>query len=289
MDTPITSKQPCWTQSVVQGVRLRISIGNVEPQDGVYDWSQLDAASALAQANGKQWTVGVVWGTSCPQWVYDAGAKPVVLSDGVMPTPWDPVVLAKELAFLQAFAARYGNDPSLAGVMIGGLGQVMETYVARTTADSNVLNPLGGVAAWSTAGQTLISAFAEALPDKSVILTAAVPFPISDSGDEALLELGLWAAATYPNFGVMCASLSVNSDVSYAPNALISTYSLTHPCGFQFIANSGDSRLGGTLTQALKVGKSLLQGVGMIETYVYDCNLPANAPALLAAGAALQQ
>ena len=116
----------------------------------------------------------MVWGVACPPGVYTAGAKPVALSDGIMPTPWDPVLLTKELAFLQAFAARYGNDPSLAGVMIGGLGQVMETYVARTPADSAILNPLGGVPAWIAAGQTLITAFAEALPNKSVILTAAV-------------------------------------------------------------------------------------------------------------------
>ncbi len=289
-DAPISSKQACWTNPSVHGVRLRVSIGSVEPQDGVYDWTQLDAASALAAANGKQWTVGVIWGMACPPWVYTAGAKPVTLSDGIMPTPWDPVVLAKELAFLQAFAARYGNDPSLAGVMIGGLGQVMETYVARTPADSAILNPLGGVPAWIAAGQTLITAFAEALPNKSVILTAAVPFPIADSGDDALNELGTWAAANYPNFGVMCASLSVDSSVFYPPNALISAYSLTHPCGFQFVSSSGDvSRLGGTLAQALTAGVSLLQGRGMIETYGVDCSDPGNAATLLAAGLALQE
>ena len=286
----ISAKQKCWTNTAVGGVRLRVTIGSVEPADGVFDWTQLDAASALAQANGKQWTVGVIWGVGCPQWVYDSGAVPVKLTDGVMPTPWDPVLLAKELAFIRAFAARFGGDPSLAGVMIGGLGQVMETYVARTPEDSAILNPLGGVTAWVAAGQTVISAFAEALPNKSVILTAAVPFPNSDSGDDALNELGTWAAATYPNFGVMCASLSVDSSVFYPPNALISTYSRTHPCGFQFVANSGDpGRLGGTLVQALVAGDSLLQGIGMIETYAYDCDDPVNAPALIATGAALRQ
>ncbi|MBA3963111.1 MAG: hypothetical protein H0X40_14600, partial [Chthoniobacterales bacterium] len=131
-DAPISSKQSCWTNPGVDGVRLRVSIGTLEPQAGVYDWTQLDAASALAQANGKQWTVGVIWGMACPQWVYDAGAVPVTLADGVMPTPWDPVEMSAELNFINAFAARYANDPSLAGVIIGGLGQVMETYVART-------------------------------------------------------------------------------------------------------------------------------------------------------------
>lgn len=226
---------------------------------------------------------------SCPQWLYTAGAKKVALSDGAMPTPWDSVLLAKELAFVKAFAARYGNDPSLAGVMVGGLGQIMETFVARTTADCNVLNPLGGVPAWVTAGQTLIAAFAEALPNKSVILTAAVPFPMSEGGDDALNELATWAAETYPNFGVMCASLSVDSSIFYLPNTLISTYSRTHPCGFQFVSSSGDaSRLGGTLSQGLTAGISLLQGPGMIEVYGYDCDNSANAAALLSASAALQ-
>lgn len=79
-----------------------VTLGSIEPADGVYDWTELDAASALAQANGKQWTVGVIWGIGCPQWVYNAGAVPVALTDGVMPTPWDPVLLAKELCFIRA-------------------------------------------------------------------------------------------------------------------------------------------------------------------------------------------
>ncbi len=285
----ISSKQKCWTNAAVNGVRLRVTLGSIEPAAGVYDWTQLDAASALAQANGKQWTVGVIWGMGCPQWVYDAGAVPVALADGVMPTPWDPVLLAKELDFIRAFGSRYGNDPSLAGVMIGGLGQVMETYVARTAEDCAVLEPLGGVPAWIAAAQTVISSFAEALPAKSVILTAARPFT-SDEGSAALASVGAWAAASYPNFGVMCASLSVDSSVFYPPNALISAYSRTHPCGFQFVVNSGDpGRLGGSLAQTLVAGDSLLQGIGMIETYAYDCDDPANAPALSATGAALQQ
>jgi hypothetical protein len=269
-------------------VRLRVSIGTVEPQQGVYDWTQLDAASALAQANGKHWTVGVAWGVASPQWLYDAGAVPIALADGVMPAPWDPVVIAAELDFIKAFAARYENDPALAGVIIGGLGQVMETYVARTPQDVALLAPLGGVPAWTEAAHTIIAAYAEALPRKAVMLTAARPFT-TDEGDDALTAVGSWAAATYPNFGVMCASLSVDSSIFYPPNLLISTYSQTHPCGFQFVASSGNSRFGGTLSQGLTAGISLLQGVGMIETYGYDCDIPGNASALSAAGLSLQE
>ena len=253
----------------------------------MFDWTQLDAASALAQANGKQWTVGVAWGIACPKWVYDAGAVPVTLSDGVMPTPWDPVLMSAELNFIDAFATRYGHDPSLAGVVMGGLGQVMETYVARTSSDVATLTPLGGIPAWTDAAHTIISAFAEALPGKAVILTAARPFT-TDQGDDALMEIGNWAAATYPNFGVMCASLSVDSSVFYPPNALISSYTLTHPCGFQFVSNSGDAtRLGGTLAEALTTGVSLLQGVGMLETYAYDCDISNNTAILSSTGSSL--
>src|SRR4029077_1028983 len=66
-----------------------------------------------------------------------------------MPLPWDPIFQQKWGAFVQAFAARYGNAPNLAYVIMGGPGRREESYFCFTAEDMRYFtNTLGGLPNW---------------------------------------------------------------------------------------------------------------------------------------------
>ena len=96
-----------------------------------------------------------------PQWVYDAGATEYHLQDGSglsMPIPWDTAFQTKWLAFVRTMGQRSDGNPALRYVVISGLGQLIETRLAKTTADNNALTALGGPPAWEAAAQQIIAA-----------------------------------------------------------------------------------------------------------------------------------
>ena len=274
-DQPISALQNCWKNDHVPIVRLRVSASSVEPAQGVYNWTALDAASSLAGANSKQWSVGVQWtGTAMPVWVK---AQTFPLSDGVSAAPWDPVLIQAELDFIKAFAARYDGDPNLAAVVIGGLGahDGFETYVSRSTHDTDLLDGDGDD--WVAGAKQIVTAYATAFAGTPVIVAAAVPFPNDDTSLSDLID---WGMNTYENFGVMSCSLREISSVEYPPNGFVNTYAATHPCGFQFLHPTANPDTGGTLIQVCAVGEDLLDAPGFIEAYGPDCDQSSNAAAI---------
>src|SRR5215471_8918759 len=72
------SKDPEWTNPVVQGVSLRTQWARVEPHEHVnaddFYWGYLDQGMSLAALHQKKIAILVTAGVSCPQWLFDAGA-----------------------------------------------------------------------------------------------------------------------------------------------------------------------------------------------------------------------
>lgn len=283
-DAAISAKQSCWTNKSFGGVRLRMGATAIVQSAGKYDWSQLEEASRLATANGKQWSVGVQWGPSTPAFV---GAKTYPLSNATSPLPWDPVLLAAEKEFIAAFGEKFADDPSLTGIILGGMGTNpgFESYVAKTSEDMALIGP-DAAAQWNASCKEIIAAYAAAFPKTALLMAAGKPFAQEDA---ALTTLVDQAMAVWPNFGVMGCSLKKQSSIDYPPNALVNKYALTHPCGFQFVWNTGDAeRVGGTLEEVCDVGLGLLRGRGFIEIYAVDGDTPANAAVISKINAALQ-
>jgi FG-GAP-like repeat/Beta-galactosidase len=267
-----------WSNQNVRGMRLKTTWNYVQPTATTYDWSALDETMRLGTENGKFIGLSVTAGTSSPQWVYDIGATKYTLRDGSglsMPLPWDPVFQNQWISFIRALGQRYDANPALGYVVISGLGQQIETYLAKTAADDSALTPLGGAPAWITAAKTIISAYAQAFPTTPFFLTMARPFPSTSVGVAALQEVVNWAIATYPRrFGLMTASLSASSSTGYYPNAAIFAAQSTQPTGFQMLCAASDTvRLGGTLEQALTKGAEL--GGHFVEVYEVDVQNPA--------------
>ena len=108
---------------------------SLEPQEGSYQWADLDNYIALWQAQGKKVIVGVTLYTkggvdpssyqATPQWVFDAGVPKISLVDTDTgktlgwPVPWNPIFLAKYENFVKAFAAKYDGNPGIENINIG--------------------------------------------------------------------------------------------------------------------------------------------------------------------------
>jgi len=76
-----------WLNPNVAGVRIRTGWDNTQPADGVYNWTQIDEALALAVTSGKFIGLGVTSGISAPPWLMGG----VTFADGA--TTIDSVTL----------------------------------------------------------------------------------------------------------------------------------------------------------------------------------------------------
>ena len=91
-----------------------------------------------------------------------------------MPLPWDPVFQQKWGAFIQALAARYGNAPNLAYVVMGGPGRRAESYFCFTPYDMDYfINTLGGLPNWELGVKWIIDQYGTYFPNTPFILAMA--------------------------------------------------------------------------------------------------------------------
>lgn len=285
------AKHP-WTNPNVDGMRVKGRWDYVQPQQSGYDWAGLDEAVRLGGVNKKFIGLSVAAGTKTPQWLYDSGATKYAFQDGTgdsMPLPWESAFLNKWLPLVRALGARYDGNPAVGYVVMGGMSQHFETYIAKVEPDISNLTALGGPAAWARAAKQIIAVYAEAFPTTPFFLTLAKPFPTPE-GVAALQEVTDWGAATYPGrFGIMTAALSAKSSTGYYPNEAVYTYRKSQPTGFQMLWSQfedGGVRLGGTLAQALTKGVEL--GGKFVEVYESDVDDPKQQTVLATQGAALK-
>jgi hypothetical protein len=117
-------------------VSFRVPWSFIEPEEGRFDWSILDAPVQRFLARGREVALrfttsepGLPYAT--PRWVEQAGAKGHRYDAGKGESPsgklWepdfdDPVFLARLDRFLAVAAARYDGDPGVAFVDVGTFG-----------------------------------------------------------------------------------------------------------------------------------------------------------------------
>ncbi|MCP4640425.1 MAG: DUF4832 domain-containing protein [bacterium] len=128
-------------------IYLRLPWCYIEPQEGRFDWSIIDAPAQRWIDKGLQvafrFSVSESWMRyATPKWVEDAGAKGYnftygkgVIDDGVFwePDYADPVFLEKHDNFLAAAAARYDGNPNVAFIDVGSFGVWGEGHTFAST------------------------------------------------------------------------------------------------------------------------------------------------------------
>ncbi|HVZ38651.1 MAG TPA: T9SS type A sorting domain-containing protein [Candidatus Kapabacteria bacterium] len=122
----------------VRGILVRIGWNLVEPQDGAYNWAQLDTQIARACSYGKKVALAVVNGPSAPAWLYAAGARYAVVGapfNDTIPYPWDPVYLARWGDLIAHLGARYDGDTTVTLVhMTNATANGFEFFLSPTAA-----------------------------------------------------------------------------------------------------------------------------------------------------------
>jgi len=128
-------------------VYLRLPWSYIEPEEGKFDWSMIDAPAQRWIEKGKQIALRfsaseswMRWAT--PEWVAKAGAKGYNFHCGRGVDPegpfWepdydDPVFLEKYERFLRAVAARYDGNPDVAFIDVGSFGVWGEGHTFSST------------------------------------------------------------------------------------------------------------------------------------------------------------
>ena len=108
----------------VDGISVRDKWWHLEPSEGVYDWSTLDAYVAQINPTGKKILIRIgtmggrhSLGGNMPDWVMDAvGADTITYYDSgrvlkTVPLFWDQTYLDKKKAMIAAIGARYSGNP----------------------------------------------------------------------------------------------------------------------------------------------------------------------------------
>ena len=134
-----SAKEPRFPCSVVY---VRFSWGDVEPEEGRYNWSVLDVPIAAARARGAAVAFRVMTASahsrgyySSPKWLFDAGCKGFEYVEGgddptsggvriprIEPDYADPLYLAKHANFIRELGKRYDGQPGVEFLDVGSYG-----------------------------------------------------------------------------------------------------------------------------------------------------------------------
>ena len=189
----------------------------VEPTEGVFDWSGLDSEVAQAVAHGKKILFAIAsGGTQCPDWLLanypdiqtftfiDTNPySPTYGQPLTIPVFWDPIFLAKTQALIQAAGARYASNPNI--VVVG------TSFANSLGGDWNIPGSPEDIANWLaagytselmvSAGETIIDATMAAFPNQNVVLRIGLGVPGLDPTVTYLAESVVdYATTTYGRF-----------------------------------------------------------------------------------------
>ena len=199
----------------VDGVFLKVTWRDLEPEDGRYDWTFLDSQIRYAASLHKTVSIAVAAGIFTPDWVYKAGAASFTMigerrrqknfcQPSPLPLPWDPVFLASWTKMIQSLGERYTGNPAVVMVKFGGFNdQTWELILPHKTGGERVQSFLDttscvipdDVKQWKEKGYTstkmiaafrrILNAYADAFPNQRVAMmtgTDSLP-PLGTNGE----------------------------------------------------------------------------------------------------------
>lgn len=143
------ASQPAEAMKVASTGYTRFTWGEIEPQEGVYNWELIDKNIKAWADAGKKFAFGVMGASThsktfwaSPKWVFDAGAKystfkledPKLATTGIpgdklVPVFDDTIYIAKMKQFIKALADRYDGNPNIDFIDIRSYGNWGEGHM----------------------------------------------------------------------------------------------------------------------------------------------------------------
>ena len=272
----IDDSLPGLTNPDIKYIRYRDDWGRMEPTEGNIDFTDYDHWKAIARAHGKGFGASFAAGDRFPAWLAAAGGKIVTLKDGSqLAVPWDPVVKEKYLNFVEAVAAH--DQPDY--VAIAGLGHSVTTGITEDPDDIAMLNALGGLDAWLSSANEVVTTYINNFTGYLVINGSEPPY--SDEDDEesaAVLDSLVVTGTANARVGFTNTSLRTAGGKGLPYQYMSSLGKAPNPTIFQFVNSVADPfesgpPVGGSFPDTMAKGVSYSPGI--IEIYSSD-DIPAN-------------
>ncbi|MBZ0093384.1 MAG: beta-galactosidase, partial [Sulfuricellaceae bacterium] len=265
-------------RATVDGLAFRTSWGILEPHDGVYDWTTLDAAFDTVRARGKQLTLHVgASSAGAPSWLAALGVATYTYSTplgvAVMEAlPWDATFLSRYTKFVAALAAHIQarGDGSLLYAVSDGVPVAEMSLVGCQNGSLSGGTPYSR-ASYLNAWKTTVAAYAAAFAGTRLFISAPVAvicMPDND-GKAFYTDIMDYAYAKSAKTTVFAADLNAAGSVRLAQ--VDAPVSARAAIAFQMIwSSTGDTqnRLGGTLKDAVCHG--IGYGARYVELYKAD-------------------
>jgi Beta-galactosidase len=222
-----------YTNPNTSGVTFRTSWADVEPQDGKFNFSQIDTVFANAEKNGKWVELILIPGFGTPGWALrgvQSGTFAIPYGPGAgtllaLPVPWDRTYLSRWFAFLKVIADRYGGKNSFRKIAAAGPTSVSaEMSLPESRNDIVLWRQLGYTSEkYIDAWRQTFSAYSATFPNQYFSLALHPALPIPDRNQKAhareqIVNLGL----QYPRqFALQADGLNANSaDEKYGYSAV---------------------------------------------------------------------
>jgi hypothetical protein len=274
--------------SYIGGIALQIGWRDVQPEDGKFDWSQIDSFIQMARSANKRITLHLL-PLRPPQWVFDAGAEPFTFTIRVPGNPrqgdqvteyvpWDKVFLRKWTTLVEQFGARYRNDPTVFAVSVTAPAPEMMLPGSFPPHGESFqrLQAMYNRDAYLNAWRQMIDVYQKAFPEKPKFVAPGIVLEDAYFADEVL-------DYAFSRFGdklwVFSAGLKAVRPSRFPPMihiySLLEEYGKKANLGFQMIWSASrdpHNRLEGSLRGALENGIGL--GAKYIEVYESDVLSP---------------
>ena len=253
----------------VDGTLLRIGWATIEPTQGQYDWTVLDAELARAELYDTDVALSVVLGSQTPPWIESLGAEVFEYdrfgSTEQLVVPWDPILLDNLTAMIDKLGERYDSN-----------SRIKLVHMTHSTANGFEMQLGGSLTDWQAIGyttqrhvdswRTVLDAYNDAFPLTPLDLDI---HPVLQSDDVAIQVVDYSYSTIGNRFGVLAAWWTMHNadDVYQGMNTILADAACDAFAAVQVARSEtvhgadifGDNGLEGTLYHALDANIGYLE------------------------------
>jgi len=264
-------------RATVDGLAFRTAWRVLEPQDGVYDWTALDAAFDTVRARGKQLTLHVgATHIGTPRWLVALGVVTYTYNTPMRvvtePVPWDAIFLSRYTRFVSALAAHIqarGDTGLLYAVSDGAPVAEMSIVGCQNgiLSGGTVYNRANYLNAW----KTTVDAQSAAFPATRLFISAPVTVICRPDNDGKAFYTEVMNHALEESAQATVFATDLNAAGSARLVQVNSSIRARAAIAFQMIGSSTHdtrNRMQGTLKQAVCQG--IGSGAHYFEMYKDD-------------------